>query len=215
MTEAEAIAILNEQYDSESGFLAKLERGEGLDQEAVSRVRAAFAILQEAWADRTDVPKTALYPLIDSGGRIRAAAAVNQAQHDELVRLSMELAGEVEQLVTVAPRPTEEWAIAEVVGHLSGLPSLALTLHHREHVNRGFVEDLQRALDVLAEAWRGRKAIPRLVAGLMLEAPALFRDHAGNYREQERYALNRARLEAVGEDMAARVRRCLLPNEVG
>lgn len=214
MTEAEAIAILGEQFPGQDGFLAKLERGEGLDREALARVRLALSSLKEAWADNTDVPKAALLPMVDIGSRIRSCIKHNPQLEDELVDLSMDLEHEVEHAVFGTFSHTEEWATSVAFGCLSGMESLALTLHHRQAVSGGSVDELQTALEVLAKAWKTRESVPRWLAGLMLSAGDLFRDHAGNYPKRLYPGmLDQTDLEAIGDDITARVRRCLGPAE--
>lgn len=209
MTEAEAIQTLGEQFQGRQGFLAKLERGAGLDREALARARQALSALQEAWSERNDVPKAPLLPLVDIGSRIRRCIRLNPQIEDDLLQLSTDLEQEIEHVIFGSLIHTEEWAMEVVFGSLGGIDSLALTLHHRQPVNGGFVEDLQIALEVLAKAWRNRESVPRQLAGLMLGAGDLFRDHAGNY-PQRLYPgmLDETAIENIGDDVTKRVQRC-------
>lgn len=205
MTETEAIATLHTQLLSERGFLAQLQRGEGLDRAGVDTVYAALDALSAWWAGRTEVPKAALLPLVDLSGALLMCSRSQPELAETLERLADDLVEQVETLVFGdAPRLSYEQAAAIVYTHFSGLPSVALALHHREQLWDGWADDLREALDVLAVAWNERSVVPRVVAGSMLEGCGLIRGHAGNYS-----LIQQSELEVIADELAVHVRRCL------
>jgi hypothetical protein len=203
MTEAQATAMLYEQLKSPQGFVAKLRKGEGLDRAGAHTVRDALGSLALLWAERTDVPKATLLPLVDVLTPIRESAHLYPDIEDEIMRLGMELAMLVEGIVYDLPRMSEEVAAALVYGHFSGLSSVAQLLHHHEQLYDGWAEELAIAIDTLSNAWSGLATVPKAIAGSMLGVRELVRGHASAYPKQQH------QLEAIADDLTERVRRCL------
>jgi hypothetical protein len=205
MTETEAIATLHTQLLSERGFLPRLQRGEGLDRVGVAALYAALEALAACWAERTEVPKAALLPLVDLSGSLLACSRTQPDLAEILERLAFDLMERVETVVFGgSSRLSYEQAAAIVYTHLGGLPSVALALRHRERLYAGWTDELRQALDVLAVAWSERSAVPRVVAGSMLEGCEFIRGHAGNYPPTQQ-----SELEAIADELAVRIRRCL------
>jgi hypothetical protein len=131
VTEPEVLALLEEQFLDEAGFVAKLCRGDGLDREAVENVRAALDELADLWADRTHVPKRSPLPLVDLSTPILECRERYPELATELYDLAMDLVHRIERVVyTRLPRMTEDEAVAIVYGHLTGMYGVALQLHH-------------------------------------------------------------------------------------
>lgn len=208
MTEAEAIAILTKQFLSDAGFVARLQRGEGLDDQAVGLVRTALQVLAEMWSGRQIVPKKGVLPLVDVFTPIYQSAARNPDQADEIERLAWDLLTEVER--PLAPKEmTEEDAIGIVYGHLTGMYSVSLVLHHHDTLRAlgaddSWFEELQQAIDTLAYHWANRAEVPRSPIRLMLDIRSLFQGHAPAYSPSEA-----TKLQLWGDDLVERVRRCL------
>lgn len=64
MSEEEAMAIVRSHLIGDSSFLLALHRFEGLDQSSASEVQLALEALQHAWADRQNVPKAIVGPML-------------------------------------------------------------------------------------------------------------------------------------------------------
>lgn len=204
MTEAEAVAIVREQLVTERGFIARLQRGEGIDHEAVRQVYGALEALAGYWADRACVPKDAVLPMVDVFTPIFACIPLYPDRKIEIQRLAIELVDRVES-VFWGPNPsmTEEEAMALVYGHLNGLPSLAFDLHHRERPKDDTLEQLHAALQTLERAWAGRACVPKTIVGPMLDVRELIAGHAGWWPEVQ------PRLVAIADDLKESVKRCL------
>jgi hypothetical protein len=56
MKEKEALALLWQEIASPEGFLARLQRGDGIDHAGVERVQQALASLGQAWFERECLP---------------------------------------------------------------------------------------------------------------------------------------------------------------
>jgi hypothetical protein len=63
MTEKEAITILVYQCTAPTGFLQRLQQGQGLDRQGVQQLWQALDALQQAWAEQTCVPREAVLAL--------------------------------------------------------------------------------------------------------------------------------------------------------
>jgi hypothetical protein len=204
MTEGEAIAYLQEQLRGDQGFIARLRRGEGLDQAELSAIQRALGVLAAAWARQEYIPKAAALPLVDVSAPIFESADLYGNERLDIEQLADALVTAVDRVFySPEPRMTEERAMCLVFGHLSGLPSLALALHHREHVADEWLRDVYAALDTLAEAWSTRSHVPKSIVAPMVNAPDLIRKHAGAYPREEGH------LRAFADGLADRVRRCL------
>lgn len=205
MTEQEAIATLEQHFVGTNGFVARLRRGEGLDYEGIEQVRTALDALEALWSNRAQVPRHATVALVDVRTAIIECKPEYPALANELDRLAFDLVRRIEQVFySPSPGMTEEEAIALVYGHLRGLSGIALTFHHREPIHDlEWATDLLTALDTLAVAWSTREEAPKAVIGPMLDARAIIRGHAGNYRQWQE------QLEQIGDEVAQRVRRCL------
>ena len=208
MTEAEAIAILTEQFLSSAGFVARLQRGEGLDEHAVGLVRTALCAVSEIWSGRQLVPKNGVLSLVDVFTPIYQSAALNPDQAHEIERLAWDLLLEVEQ--PLAPEEmTEEDAIGVVYGHLAGIYGVSFVFHHHEPLtvlgaDDAWFHELQQALDTLARHWANRAEVPKIPVRWMLDIRSLFQGHAPAYPPVEA-----TKLRVWGDDLVERVRRCL------
>lgn len=154
MTEAEA--VVREQFLGAEGFVARLRRGDGIDQESVRLTYEALGVLRSAWADRPHVPKRAVLPMVDVFTGIAATAPLYPEIAPEIRRLAGEMAERVESIFrSPAPRMTEEEAAALVYVHFTGVPSLALDLHHGREPDEETFEEVRAALETLRQAWAG------------------------------------------------------------
>lgn len=204
MTEAEAVSVLLEAFTSPSGFVARLQSGSGLDLVAVQRTQEALRILQVVWADRDQVSKEVASSLVDIFTPIYESAPLYPDQRSLIEQLAHSLVDDVERVFyTTGSQMTEEQAIGLVYGHLTGLPSLALRLHHRERLDDEWASELQDAIDTLAKAWSSRKLVPKVVVAPMLHVRELIRSHATWYPDQQ------SKLEAIADDLALHVKHCL------
>jgi hypothetical protein len=204
MTEEEAIAVLEEAFAGDSGFVARLRNGGGLDSAAVTNVRAALTALQALWADSDQIPKKAARVLVDLFTPIYESARLYLDQQSVIEHLASSLSEEVDRVFwPTGSKMTEERAIGLVYGHLTGLPSLALQLHHRERLDDEWASELQEAIDTLGNAWSNRTHVPKVVVAPMLDARELIRGHAGWYPKQQ------AQLETIADELALHIKRCL------
>jgi hypothetical protein len=204
LTEQEAISTLQLHFVSAEGFVARLQRGEGIDHEGVEQVRAALDALAALWADRAEVPRHATVVLVDVETPIIECASQYPELTNELWQLASDLVTRIERIFYTYPGMTEEEAVAIVYGHLRGISGIALTFHHREPIyDLEWATDLLTALDTLAVAWSAREEAPKAVIGPMLDARAVIRGHADNYPQWQ------SQLEQIGDEVAERVRRCL------
>jgi hypothetical protein len=204
MTEEEAIAVLEEAFTGDSGFVARLRNGDGLDAIAVTNAQAALETLHVLWADRDHIPKEAARALVDVFTPIYESAPLYPEQQSLIEQLAQSLVEDVERvLYPVSPKMTEERAIGLVFGHLNGLPSLALRLHHLERLDDEWAGELLEAIDTLASVWSNRTLVPKVVVAPMLNVRELIRGHASLYPKQQ------AELEAIADDLAVHVKRCL------
>ena len=99
MTEAEAITIVIEQFAGPSGFVARLQRGQGIDAAAVHLAKQALQTLKEAWAERSTVPKEALLPLFDLMTTIRSTIELQPERTEEISRLAQDLTIQVAEIL--------------------------------------------------------------------------------------------------------------------
>jgi hypothetical protein len=186
MVENEAVAVLQFQLTGGSGLVAKLQRGEGIDAEGVRRVYEALDSLEGIWRDSQCIPKSVVQPLVDVFTPIYESVAQNARVGTEVRRLASDLDDRITRLLW-RPAPhsmSEEEAMALIYGHLSGLPSVALALHHRGPLTSGWTDDLSEAIDTLAAAWRDRECVPKAIVLPMLSARSLIRLHAPAYPSQ-------------------------------
>jgi hypothetical protein len=204
MTEEEAISVLVEAFTSSSGFVARLQSGSGLDLVAAQNTQQALRSLQVLWVNRDRIPKEVAWSLVDIFTPIYECAPLYPDQRHQIEQLAHSLVEDVERVFyTTSSHMTEEQAIGLVYGHLTGLPSLALRLHHRERLDDEWASELQDAIDTLANSWSNRKLVPRIVVAPMLDVRELIRSHAHWYPEQQ------AKLEALADELVLHVKRCL------
>lgn len=206
MTETEAITLVKEQFSGASGFVARLRRGEGIDEAGVARAREALLTLKEVWAPLSTVPKEAILPLVDVGASIRSSIALQPELRQELLRLAGNLTLEISDVFAPAEEPmSEEDAMFIVRSQLSGDFSFLLALHHHEEPEPILVELVKRALETLQRAWAKRANIPKAVVGPMLDAPdAALEGYASFPPEVQR------ELERLSQDLREAIKRCLM-----
>jgi len=204
MTEQQAINCVRDQFTGEKGFVAKLQGGLGLDRDGVAAVQVALDVLEACWADRAQVPKAAVLPMVDISTPMRENARRYPAMELEIMRLAGELADRVAEIFAArATGMSEQEAAALVYAHLTGVSGLALSLHHREHPQEEVLEELQTAFTTLERAWQHRDSVPKIIIGPMLDVRELIRGHAGLFPREQ------AQLEAMADELAEQVRRCL------
>jgi hypothetical protein len=205
MTEQEAIETIREQLVGEHGLIARLQRGDGIDREAVHLMYDALAQLERNWADRLMVPKYAVFPMVDIFSAIRGCTELYPGQEVELDDLAMEMVEHIERVFYNRDRDnmSEEEAMALVYGHLIGLPTLALALHHREKPHYETLEELRAAIHTLAKAWAPRDQVPKFVIGYMLEVRDLIAGHAPLWPADQQ------RLDTIAVELKELVQRCL------
>jgi hypothetical protein len=172
MTEAEAITIVIEQFAGPSGFVARLQRGQGIDAAAVHLAKQALQTLKEAWAERSTVPKEALLPLFDLMTTIRSTIELQPERTEEISRLAQDLTIQVAEIFgRESGHLSEEEAMAIVRTHFVGDSSFLLALHQGEGLDQSSVNEVQLALETLQHAWADRSEVPKVVVGPMLDAP--------------------------------------------
>lgn len=204
MTEAEAVEIIRYQLLGAQGFVARLGRGEGVDRAAIEVVREALDSLRDAWANRGYVAKTAVLPLADVWASIHTSAKLYPDLQSEIDVLADDLSSRVRHVfLSQSGSATEEEAMATVWAHFSGAYSFLVALHERSGLDREAVEEVQRALATLERAWADRVDVPKTVVGTLLDARSAVLQNAGWYPELRR------ELDAIADDLAERVRRCL------
>ncbi|HUY79059.1 MAG TPA: hypothetical protein VMV29_19965 [Ktedonobacterales bacterium] len=205
MIEEEAIRTLHEQVTQKQGFVAKLRAGDGIDRVGLTRAEVAVDTLTALWEDQLTVPKRAAYPLVDVFTPISTSSSSYPGQEAEIVRIAFDFEMRIEGMfMTGQLTASEEWAAGMILAHLTGVPSLALILHHHEPLtNFEWIQDLQTAFDTLAKAWADRTSVPKILVGPMLSIKGLIVSHAQLYPQEQ------ARLETIADDLTERVKRCL------
>lgn len=107
MTEQEAIAILFQQSSTPTGFLLRLQQGQGLDQQGVDQLWQVFDVLQQAWAERTCVPREALLALTYLDEALPAVFEQYPDEQDELIDLHFALIERITDLLIAGHMPEE------------------------------------------------------------------------------------------------------------
>lgn len=209
MTETEAIAIVKEQFVGTSGFLAQLQRGEGIDETGVNQAREALLTLKRAWANRNTIPKDAAFPLVDVMGTILSCMEKQPEAENQIYNLAFEMDQLVDSVfLQEGASMSEERALALVQFHFTEGESLGLMLHRGNSVDRKIVEgsivqELQLALDTLHQAWKPRQEVPKEVVRAMLPAPSFI-----GYNTRMPAEL-RPLLDALSQDVRERIQLCL------
>lgn len=209
MTETEAIAIVKEQFAGTSGFLSRLQRGEGIDEMGVNQAKEALLTLKSAWADRSTIPKDAAFPLVDVMGTILSSMEKQPEVENQIYDLAFELDQLVDSVfLQEGASMSEERALALVQFHFTGGESLGLTFHRgnsvdRETVQDSTVQELLVALDTLHQAWKTRREVPKEVVRAMLPGPSVI-----GYNTRMPAEL-RPLLDALSQDVRERIQRCL------
>ena len=209
MTETEAIATVKAQFAGTSGFLARLQRGEGIDEMGVNQAKEALLTLKGAWADRSTIPKDAVFPLVDVLGTIVSCMEKHPEGKNKIYSLAIEMDQLVDSvLLQEGESMSEERALALVQFHFTGGESLGLTFHRgnsvdREAVQDSTVQELLVALDTLHQAWKTRREVLKEVVRAMLPGPSVI---GYNTRMP---ADVRPLLNALSQDIRERIRRCL------
>jgi hypothetical protein len=209
MTEIEAIAVVKEQFAGTSGFLARLQRGEGIDEMGVTQAKEALLTLKGAWADRSTIPKDAAFPLVDVLGTILSCMEKQPEGKNQIYYLAIEMDQLVDNvLLQEGESMSEERALAVVQFHFTEGESLGLMLHRGASVNQEIVQgtivqELQMALDTLHQAWKTRQEVPKEVVRAMLPAPSFI-----GYNTRMPAEL-RPLLDTLSQDVKERIQRCL------
>jgi hypothetical protein len=204
MTESEAITVVGEQFTGLDGFLRKLQSGRGFDYEAIKRVHEALNTLRDMWATALEVPKSGLLPLIDVHSSIQSCAPLYPGQEEEISRLAGDISQQIEDIFPLQlPELSEVEACALVYGHFRGLPSLSLALYMHAPVADEWIEQLLKALEVLAQAWEQREYVPKAIGGSMLEGGGMVRGYEPLYPDFE------SRWGALADRITSQVKRCL------
>ncbi len=204
MTEAQAIAIVKNQFAGAEGFLAQLQRGVGIDHHGVALVTEALQVLKQVWAARTSVPKEAVLPLVDVSSAIWACSDLQPETSEEIERLALEMEELVEGLfLREGDELSEEEAMTTVRAHFSLESSFILALRIGEDLDRADVRRVEQALDTLHNAWATLNLVPKAVVGPMVLGPGMVLNTAGLHPDLE------PELEAIASDLRERVKRCL------
>ena len=209
MTETEAIAMVKAQFTGTNGFLARLQRGEGIDALGVQQAKEALLTLKAAWADRSTIPKEAALPLVDVRGTILASMGKQPQEEDQVYNLAFELDRLVDSvLLQEGEAMSEERALAVVQFHFTGGESLGLQLHRGDSVRWETVQGVEMqellvALDTLHQAWKTRREVPKEVVRAMLPAPWVI-----GYNTRMAAEL-RPLLDALSQEIRGRIQRCL------
>lgn len=204
MTEIEAIGILVAQFNSSEGFLAKLQSGQWIDFAAIEAVREALSTLREAWARESEVPKSALLPLVDAHSAIQDSAHLYPGREAEISRLAGDISQQIEKIFPLRlPEMSEVEASALVYGHFRGSSSLALTLYMHEPLEHEWIEQVLQALEVLAKAWEHREYVPKAIAGSMLQGGELVRGYEQFYPDLQ------LRWGDLADMITSKVKHCL------
>lgn len=91
MTEQEAITVLREELMADTGFRARLQQGQAVDEDALGRVRNALTVLEAAWADRECVPKEAVLAMSYVDVTISSSASGHPEREEQLGLLELDL----------------------------------------------------------------------------------------------------------------------------
>src|SRR5215472_16130560 len=133
MNENEAIETLSEQFTSETGFVAQLSNGDGLDLAGIELAIAALETLRGKWADREDIPKVGVLPMVDVYTRMYESAHLHRDQEEKIEDLADDLRSRMEEvLLTGSGQMTEQQAMAVVWAQLSSQSSFVLDLHQNQ-----------------------------------------------------------------------------------
>lgn len=204
MTEAEVLEYIRDQFHGADGFVARLARGEGLDEEAVGSVRHALDSLRIDWAHRTLVHKADVRPFVDVWMSIHASARLYPGRESSIEILADELSSNVRRVFLNQSGPrSEEEAMATIWAHFGGVYSFLLAMHERSGLDREAIEEVTVALDTLEHAWSERADIPKSIVGPMLDVRSSIMQNAGWYPNDQ------AEIFSLAGDLADRVRRCL------
>lgn len=209
MTEVEAIAIVKEQFAGTSGFIARLQRGEGIDELGVNQAKEALLTLKDVWTNRNTIPKDAAFPLVDVMGTILSSMEKQPEVEHQIYDLAFDMAQLVDSVfLQEGEFMSEERALALVQFHFTEGESLGLTLHRGDSVDGEIVQglivqELQVALDTLHQAWKTRREVPKDVVRAMLPAPSVI-----GYNTRMPAEL-RPLLDTLSQDVKKRIQQCL------
>lgn len=116
MAEQEAISTLFEQFTMPTGFLWRLQHGEGLDRHGLHQVWQALDTCRQAWADRICVPREAVLALTFIDEALPPTFDLYPDLKDELIDLYFELSEKIADTLASA-FPSEEYSEEEYESH--------------------------------------------------------------------------------------------------
>ena len=209
MTEDEAISILNRQFVSDEGFLAKLRAQGTLGEDGVAQVRLALAALTQQWAASVSVPKRAVFALAHWN---LLDALIEIFPDLPLNRLHSDLFGLIELCLTPGEWATAEWRIGydgperTLVDEFRSEDGFLMRLHGGYGVEQQSVERILGAIQSVRMQYRGHARIPKAVAYVLVFAPEVIRGRWGIYRDRPSV---QQEVLALADEIGQRVRSCL------
>ena len=92
MTEEEAVTIIHEGLVGPQSIPVKLRTRQGLDREALEKVKGALRFLVDHWKGRREVPKSVALAFVDVGTTITwANRDYTEQEQEEIEAAGMEL----------------------------------------------------------------------------------------------------------------------------
>jgi hypothetical protein len=191
---AETLALLREQFSGTTGFLARLQRGDGIDHDGVRQVWQALDTLRTAWAEQECIPVEALLVLMQVDDAI--FPCIDRYLDAGLQRAVEDLGVEMQQRVeaTLLPQPDhwtpehdnvwsafgtpgtwERWCQETVLSEAPLSEIEALTIAHEHLAGPGFLFALRTHLAARNPACVA-KALRLIHQALDTLAPAWARD---------------------------------------
>lgn len=176
-----------------NGLFAHIEQEGKLDQRKAQEIEQAFQVMKDAWQDQGYVPKHAvqvIHEVAHSLAHIEKQLQTKSGEYRDVIDFCLRMYEWIEN--TFSPIPlTEEAALVSVCQHLLGTPLLAAELF-RGRFDQSNVKDLVESLDVLAQAWRTQKDLPKIAAYALVGDAWLFQHVAHLFPGEKQHMLHEA-----------------------
>ena len=203
LTVKDALAHIKWHFTESDGLIARIERGEEVDERQVQEIETAFLILQAEWKEHERIPKHAVQILRDANNailRLDKSSLLYPQRGNEIRHFMTDIFTWMDAAFSTM---SEEAAIAAVCQQLLGVPSFVVELRQAT-IDEEAVKDLFSALDVLARVWKNRKEISKLAAQAMVSVPWIFRDAKNLFSGADKQRLN-----VIQQQLDEHITRCL------
>lgn len=201
----EAFACVRRHFMEPDGLLGKIEQGESINETEVQQIAAAFEVMQDAWEEKTLVPKEAVRLILhvsNSLARLDQCMRRFPQQKDAIVSLVSKVTHWREHVFSY-PLVNEEAALVMVGQHLLGTRPFNIELIMGD-INEDSLGELLEALDILGQVWESREQISKFAASTLVDAPWLF-DRVVNHFPRGKLQ----RLHETREQVMDSITRCL------